>query len=187
MRSVRSAKKTAIKRLSSSFESEESSSETSSDNFDLSDFTNADEEKPMVFNEEDIVLVDYDMPDSPEPKKNVTKRRKGTKRGQNISNYKRDKVDDSDIVEAIIIDFDTPTRKLEVESKIFLNKIDIFQIPEIFNRRQIWRFQRLEKISQANLKRRSMDEVLMEEEEERRSQSAASTSNSKPAKRVRFE
>ena len=187
MRSVRSAKKTAIKRLSSSFESEESSSETSSDNFDLSDFTNADEEKPMVFNEEDIVLVDYDMPDSPEPKKNVTKRRKAAKRGQSISNYKRDKVDDSDIVEAIIIDFDTPTRKLEVESKIFLNKIDIFQIPEIFNRRQIWRFQRLEKISQANLKRRSMDEVLMEEEAERRSQSASSTSNSKPAKRVRFE
>ena len=86
-----------------------------------------------------------------------------------------------------MIDFDTPTRKLEVESKIFLNKIDVFQIPEIFNRRQIWRFQRLEKISQANLKRRSMDEVLMEEEEERRSQSAESTSNSKPAKRVRFE
>ena len=44
----------------------------------------------------------------------------------------------------VVIDFDMPTRKLE--SRIFLNKIDIFQITEIFNSN--WRFQRLEKISQ---------------------------------------
>ena len=85
-----------------------------------------------------------------------------------------------------MIDFDTPTRKLDLKSRIFLNKIDIFQIPEIFNTRQIWRFERMEKVSQANLKRRSVDEVLLEEEEEeqRRSQSML---NLKPAKRVRFE
>ena len=46
----------------------------------------------------------------------------------------------------VVIDFDMPTRKLDVESRIFLNKIDIFQITEIFNSN--WRFQRLEKISQ---------------------------------------
>ena len=52
--------------------------------------------------------------------------------------------DDNDRVETVVIDFDTQTRKLDVESRIFLNKIDIFQITEIFN--SIWRFQRLEKI-----------------------------------------
>ena len=181
MRSARSAKKTALRRLSSSFESDESSSDnSSSENFDSSNSSNADE-----FNEEDIILVEYQLPSSPELKKKDKKRRKGGKRGQN--DEREEEVDEKEATaEAIMIDFDTPTRKLEVESRIFLNKIDIFQIPEIFNSRQIWRFERLEKVSQANLKRRSVDEVLLEEEEEeqRRSQSIV---NLKPAKRVRFE
>ena len=128
------------------------------------------------------------MPSSPESKKQDTKSRKFGKRSQKDSNdHRNEEVDENEkIAEAILIDFETPTRKLEVESRVFLNKIDIFQIPEIFNTRQVWRFQRLEKILQANLKRRSMDEVLLEEEEEeeRRSQSRL---NLKPTKRVRFE
>ena len=178
MRSARSAKKTALRRLSSSFESDESSSDnSSSENFDSSNSSNAEE-----FNEEDIILVEYQLPSSPELKKKDKMRRKGGKRGQNDEREEEKEA----TAEAIMIDFETPTRKLEVESRIFLNKIDIFQIPEIFNSRQIWRFERLEKISQANLKRRSVDEVLLEEEEEeqRRSQSML---NLKPAKRVRFE
>ena len=190
MRSARSAKKSALKRLSSSFGSDESCSEnsSSSDNFDLPDSSKVNKKQGLVFNEEDIILVEYELPSSPESKKKDKKRTKFGKRGRKDSNDQREEEveENAKKAEAILIDFDTPTRKLEVESRIFLNKIDIFQIPEIFNERQIWRFQRLEKISQANLKRRSMDEVFLEEEEEeeRRSQSML---NLKPAKRVRFE
>ena len=193
MRSVRSAKKTALKRLSSSFDLDETSSSdnsSSSDSFDfLPNSLNAGKKKGLDINsEEDIILVEYELPSSPESKKKDTKRRKFGKRSRNDSNdHREEEVDEKEkIAEAIVIDFDTPTRKLEVESRVFLNKIDIFQIPEIFNTRQVWRFQRLEKISQANLKRRSIDEVLLEEEEEeeRRSQSRL---NLKPPKRVRFE
>ena len=176
MRSVRSAKKTALRRLSASFGSDETSSDnSSSENFDLPSSSNADE-----FNEEDVILLEYQLPSSPELKKKDKKRR--SRNGQ-----REEEVDENEqTAEAIMIDVDTPTRKLEVESRIFLNKIDVFQIPEIFNSRQIWRFERLEKVSQANLKRRSVDEVLLEEEgeEQRRSQSIV---NLKPAKRVRFE
>ena len=134
-------------------------------------------------------LLEQELPSSPKSKKTDARSgRKSGKRGKNCSNDKREEeVDDNEkIAEAILIDFDTPTRKLEVESRIFLNKIDIFQIPEIFNKRQIWRFQRLEKISRANLKMRSMDEVFIEEEEEeeRRSQTNLKL---KPVKRVCFE
>ena len=87
MRSSRSAKKTALKRLSSSFGSDESSSDntSSSDNFDLPDSSKADEKQGLVFNEKDIILVEYPLPSSPESKKKETRRRRIQGKGEELN------------------------------------------------------------------------------------------------------
>ena len=190
MRSTRSAKKTALKRLSSCFEednidkSEDSSDNTSGDTSDNSD--NPDDEGE-VFTEEDIVLVDYDGEDLCKPTCGKRKRKAKGSRGKAVLQDSGIE-EDLDVAEAIVVDFDLPIRKLQSESKIFLKNLDILRIPEIITDREISRFALLEKICKANLKRQSMDEVMLEEEEEeRRSEENMSTLRLKPVKRVRFE
>ena len=180
MRSTRSAKQVALKRLSSSFE------EDSFDKSDTSDNSDNPEEERTVFKEEDIVLVEYEEG----CKQASSKRgRKGKGKGKAVlqdSGFEED-FDDCEVAEAIVIDFDTPIRKLQTESKIFLKKIDSLQIPEAITEREMLRFARLEKISRANLKRQSMDEMMEEEAEEEKKIEEVSSLKRKPVKRVRFE
>ena len=181
MRSTRSAKQVALKRLSSSFE------EDSFDKSDTSDNSDNPEEERTVFKEEDIVLVEYE-----EGCKQASGKRgrKGKGRGGKAvlqdSGFEED-FDDCEVAEAIVIDFDTPIRKLQTESKIFLKKINSLQIPEAITEREMLRFARLEKISRANLKRQSMDEMMEEEAEEEKKMEEMSSLKRKPVKRVRFE
>ena len=179
MRSTRSAKQVALKRLSSSFEEDTSDK---SDNFDNSD--NPEEER-KVFKEEDIVLVEYDEP-CKEPRAKRGRKTKGGKAVLQDSGFEEE-FEDNEVAEAIVIDFDTPIRKLQIESKIFLKNINTLQIPEIITEREMLRFARLEKICRANLKRQSMDEMMEEEAEEEKKAMETSTLKQKPVKRVRFQ
>ena len=183
--STRSAKQVALKRLSSSFE------ENFEDNFDKSDTSdNSDKEERMVFKEEDIVLVEYEEEEEPCKQENRRRGRKG-KAGKAVlqdSGIEED-FEEREVPEAIVIDFDTPLRKLQTESKIFLKNINSQQIPEAITEREMLRFARLEKICKANLKRQSMDEMMEEEEEEekRMEEEMSMSIKRKPVKRVRFE
>ena len=179
MRSTRSAKQVALKRLSSSFEEDTSDK---SDNFDNSD--NPEEER-KVFKEEDIVLVEYDEP-CKEPRAKRGRKAKSGKAVLQDSGFEEE-FEDNEVAEAIVIDFDTPIRKLQIESKIFLKNINTLQIPEIITEREMLRFARLEKICRANLKRQSMDEMMEEEAEEEKKAMETSTLKQKPVKRVRFQ
>ena len=180
MRSTRSAKQVALKRLSSSFDK--------SDTSDNSDNSDNPEEERNVFKEEDIVLVEYDEPCKPASSKKG-RNAKGSKGGKTVlqdSGFEED-FDENEVAEAIMIDFDTPIRKLQTESKIFLKNIDTLRIPEIITEREMLRFARLERMCRANLKRQSMDEMMEEEVEEEKRSEETSTLKEKPVKRVRFE
>ena len=186
--STRSAKQVALKRLSSSF------GDNFEDNFDKSDTSdnsdNSDKEERMVFKEEDIVLVEYEEEEEEPCKQESRRRGRKGKAGKAVlqdSGIEED-FDEREVPEAIVIDFDTPLRKLQTESKIFLKNINSLQIPEAVTEREMLRFARLEKICRANLKRQSMDEMMEEEEEEEKRMEEMSTSlKRKPAKRVRFQ
>ena len=186
MPSTRSAKKNALKRLSSCFEEDNiDKSEDSSDN--TSDNSDNPDDEGEVFTEEDVVLVEYDGEDLCKPTCGKRKRKAKGSRGK-AALHDSGIEEDLDVAEAIVVDFDLPIRKLQSESKIFLKNLDILRIPEIITDREISRFALLEKICKANLKRQSMDEVMLEEEEEeKRSAENMSTLRLKPAKRVRIE
>ena len=181
MLSTRSAKQVALKRLSSSFDK--------SDTSDNSDNSDNPAEEMKVFKEEDIVLVEYDEPCLKQASSKKGRKAKGSKGGKTVlqdSGFEED-FDENEVAEAILIDFDTPIRKLQTESKIFLKNIDTLQIPEIITEREMLRFARLERICRANLKRQSMDEMMVEEVEEEKRNEETSTLKEKPVKRVRFE
>ena len=177
MRSTRSAKKVALQRLSaSSFED---------NSYEDSDNSDSPKKERVVFKEEDIVLVEYDEP----CKQAGSKRGRKAKGGKTLlqdSGFEED-FDDSEIPEAIIVDFDTPIRKIQTESKIFLKNINSLQIPEILTEREMLRFARLERICRANMKRQSMDEVMEEEAEEEKKNEETSRQGEKSPKRVRFQ
>ena len=86
-----------------------------------------DDTEVSIFGEEDIILVEYEeTPKTPLNNEDTPKtpRNKGIKpRGQEAG------VEDEDIKipEAIIIDLDTPTRKLVMEARVDLEKMNIKQ------------------------------------------------------------
>ena len=86
-----------------------------------------DDTEVSIFGEEDIILVEYEeTPKTPLNNEDTPKtpRNKGVKpRGQEAG------VEDEEIniPEAIVIDLDTPTRKLEMEARVDLEKMNIKQ------------------------------------------------------------
>ena len=91
------------------------------------------EEEISIFGEEDIILVEYeDTPSAPLKKGNKSKKKKGE--GQSQRNQSDafdfldiDTDDDLKVAEAIVIDFDTPMRKLLMSSRVNLKKINMRQ------------------------------------------------------------
>ena len=190
MRSTRSAKNAALKKLSSCFEDNRSyklDTPDTPDTLDTLDNSDDPEEEKEVFTEKDIILVDYNE----EPRKQGSRKRGRKSKGCSgkpalqDSGFEED-FDEYEAPEALLIDYDMPLRKLQSESKIFLRNIDTQQIPDMITEREISRFGRLERVSRANLKMQTIDEVMVEESEEE-SRSMMSNTSRKPAKRVRFQ
>ena len=154
---------------------------------DTLDNSDNPEEEKEVFTEKDIIFVDYNK----EPRKQGGRKRGRKSKGCSSkpalqdSGFEED-FDEYQAPEALLIDYDMPLRKLQSESKIFLRNIDTQQIPDMITEREISRFGRLERVSRANLKMQTIDEVMMEESEEE-SRSMMSNTSRKPAKRVRFQ
>ena len=88
-----------------------------------------DDTEVSIFGEEDIILVEYEeTPKTPLNNEDTPKtpRNKGVKpRGQRQEAGVED--EEINIPEAIIIDLDTPTRKLVMEARVDLEKMNIKQ------------------------------------------------------------
>ena len=95
-----------------------------------------DDTEVSIFGEEDIILVEYEeTPKTPLNNEDTPKtpRNKGVKpRGQRQEAGVED--EEINIPEAIIIDLDTPTRKLEMEAKVDLKKVNIKQHVKEFSK-----------------------------------------------------
>ena len=99
----------------------------------LEDADYLSEEEVSVFGEDDIILVEYeDNPNTPLKKGNRSKKKK--REGQSQKNQfdafdflDIDDDDDFEVPEAIVIDFDTPTRKLVMEARVDLKKLNMRQ------------------------------------------------------------
>ena len=87
---------------------------------DFIDSSDSEDDQHVVVSEGHIVLLKYDAQNFQMPNKKETKRK--CRKGRNKRNLK---ADDDEKVEAIVIDFHTPNRKLETESRIFLKKINM--------------------------------------------------------------
>ena len=101
----------------------------------LEDTDYLSEDEISVFGEEDIILVEYeDTPNSPLKKGNKSKKKRQEGPSQKNQSDAFDFLDidtDDDLIkvaEAIVIDFDTPTRKLAMESRVNLKKLNMRQL-----------------------------------------------------------
>ena len=97
----------------------------------LEDIDYLSEEDVSVFGEEDIILVEYEDTHKTTLKKGNNSRRKVQGHKQKNSADDLDYIDiDTDVPEAIVIDFDTPTRKLVMKSRVDLKRVNL-QMGEI--------------------------------------------------------
>ena len=101
----------------------------------LEDIDYLSEEDVSVFGEEDIILVEYEDTHKTTLKKGNKSRRKVQGHKQKNSaddlDYRDiDTDDDLKVPEAIVIDFDTPTRKLVMKSRVDLKRVNL-QMEEI--------------------------------------------------------
>merc|ERR1719509_653419 len=86
----------------------------------------------MEFTEDDIIIMDDEMYDTPSkpPKKAKSTKGKAKKR---LSEEDLDDVEiitEEEVPEALVLDADTPTRQLQMASKVFLKKINIKRLNE---------------------------------------------------------
>ena len=100
----------------------------------LEDNDHLSEEEISVFGEDDIILVEYeDSLNTPLKKRNKSKEKKRQDHNQKNQSDAFDFLDidtdddDLKVAEAIVIDFDTPTRKLLMSSRVNLEKINMKQ------------------------------------------------------------
>ena len=102
----------------------------------LEDADYLSEEEVSVFGEDDIILVEYkDSPNTPLKKGNKSKKKKKKSEGHSQKNQSEAfdfldidiDNDDFEVPEAIVIDFDTPTRKLVMEARVNLKKLNMRQ------------------------------------------------------------
>ena len=101
----------------------------------LEDNDHLSEEEISVFGEDDIILVEYeDSPNTPLKKGNKSTKKNGQGQSQKNQSDAFDFLDidtdddDLKVAEAIVIDFDTPTRKLLMSSRVNLKKINLKKI-----------------------------------------------------------
>ena len=105
----------------------------------LEDTDYLSEEEISVFGEEDIILIEYeDIPNSPLKKGNKSKKKKrqeGPSQKNQSDAFDFQDIDTDDdhikVAEAIVIDFDTPTRKLVMESRVNLKKLNMRQLLQL--------------------------------------------------------
>ena len=86
-----------------------------------------DDTEVSIFGEEDIILVEYEeTPKTPLNNEDTPKtpRNKGVKPRRQEAGVEDEEIN---IPEAIVIDLDTPTRKLEMEARVDLEKMNIKQ------------------------------------------------------------
>ena len=101
----------------------------------LEDNDHHSEEEISVFGEDDIILVEYeDTQNTPLKKGNKSTKKNGQGQSQKNQSDAFDFLDidtdddDLKVAEAIVIDFDTPTRKLLMSSRVNLKKINLKKI-----------------------------------------------------------
>ena len=93
-----------------------------------------DDTEVSIFGEEDIILVEYEeTPKTPLNNEDTPKtpRNKGVKPRRQEAGVEDE---DINIPEAIVIDLDTPTRKLEMEARVDLEKMNIKQHVKEFSK-----------------------------------------------------
>ena len=93
-----------------------------------------DDTEVSIFGEEDIILVEYEeTPKTPLNNEDTPKtpRNKGVKPRRQEAGVEDE---DINIPEAIVIDLDTPTRKLEMEARVDLKKVNIKQHVKEFSK-----------------------------------------------------
>ena len=127
----------------------------------LEDIDYLSEEDVSVFGEEDIILVEYEDTHKTTLKKGNKSRRKVQGHKQKNSaddlDYRDiDTDDDLKVPEAIVIDFDTPTRKLVMKSRVDLKRVNLRQQMEELTRES----------RRTKLKLKQKRKPAMEEEEE---------------------
>merc|ERR1719319_2011139 len=109
----------------------------------------------MEFTEDDIIIMDDEMYDTPSkpPKKAKSTKSKAKKR---LSEEDLDDVEiitvEEEVPEALVLDADTPTRQLQMASKVFLRKIDMKRLNE--------------EVANAKRRKLSRQDVVMVDEEE---------------------
>ena len=120
----------------------------------LEDIDYLSEEDVSVFGEEDIILVEYEDTHKTTLKKGNKSRRKVQGHKQKNSADDLDTDDDLKVPEAIVIDFDTPTRKLVMKSRVDLKRINL-QMEELSRESR-----------RTNLKLKQKRKLAREEEED---------------------
>ena len=123
----------------------------------LEDIDYLSEEDVSVFGEEDIILVEYEDTHKTTLKKGNKSRRKVQGHKEKNSADDLDYRDiDTDVPEAIVIDFDTPTRKLVMKSRVDLERVNLRQQMEEISRES----------RRTNLKLKQKRKPAREEEED---------------------
>ena len=125
----------------------------------LEDIDYLSEEDVSVFGEEDIILVEYEDTHKTTLKKGNKSRRKvqGHKQKNSADDLEYRDIDTDDdlkVPEAIVIDFDTPTRKLVMKSRVDLKRVNL-QMEEISRESR-----------RTNLKLKQKRKLAREEEED---------------------
>ena len=139
----------------------------------LEDIDYLSEEDVSVFGEEDIILVEYDDTHKATLKKGNKSRRKVQAHKQKNSaddlDYRDiDTDDDLKVPEAIVIDFDTPTRKLVMKSRVDLKRVNL-QMDEISRESRRTNL----KLKQKRKLAREEEEIVDEEDDDEVSPSLA--------------
>merc|ERR1719509_731384 len=119
----------------------------------------------MEFTEDDIIIMDDEMYNTPSkpPKKAKSTKSKAKKR---LSEEDLDDVEiitvEEEVPEALVLDADTPTRQLQMASKVFLKKINIKRLnEEVANAKR----RKLSKQEDKGQSKRKEDVVVVDEEE----------------------
>merc|ERR1712204_74969 len=120
----------------------------------------------MEFTEDDIIIMDDEMYDTPSkpPKKAKSTKSKAKKR---LSEEDLDDVEiitvEEEVPEALVLDADTPTRQLQMASKVFLKKINIKRLnEEVANAKR----RKLSKQEDKGESKRRLEDVVVVDEEE---------------------
>merc|ERR1712204_99172 len=122
----------------------------------------------MEFTEDDIIIMDDEMYDTPSkpPKKAKSTKSKAKKR---LSEEDLDDVEiitvEEEVPEALVLDADTPTRQLQMASKVFLKKINIKRLYEEVANAKRRKLSKQEDKGESKSRRRLEDVVVVDEEE----------------------